>query len=212
MVICCDWEIAMERHVPGAGKSSFDLIDSEKLFERLSIEKGSTLVDLGCGPGEYVIEAALHIGQKGKVYGLDLWEEGLVALVKEAESRGLSQITVLAADICAMLPLQDQSVDVCLVATVLHDLVREGCAGSALEEARRILRPNGVLAVVEFKKFDGHPGPPIDIKLSPDQLGQIVDVHGFTRKEVVEVGPYNYLAVFRPAMTCSNASPIEARH
>ena len=202
----------MEKHLPGAGMSSFDLIDSAKLFKRLSVEKGSTFVDLGCGPGEYAIEAALHIGEEGKVYGLDLWEDGLVALAKEAESRGLSQIKILTADICAVLPLQNQSVDICFVATVLHDLVREGCVDTALEEAHRILRPNGLLAIVEFKKFDGHPGPPIDIKLSPDQLERIVDVHGFTRKEVVEVGPYNYLAVFQPAMTCSNASPMEARH
>ncbi len=212
MVICCDWEIAMERHLPGVGKSSFGLIDSKELFERLGIERGSTFVDLGCGPGEYVIEAALRIGEEGKVYAIDLWEEGLVALVKEAESRDLSQLTVLAAGICAMLPLQDQSVDVCLVATVLHDLVREGCADRTLEEALRILRPQGMLAIVEFKKFDGHPGPPIDVKLSPDQLEQIVSVHGFTRKEMIEVGPYNYLAVFQPAMTCSNAPPMEARH
>ena len=187
----------MEKHVPGVGKSSFGLIDSKKLFERLGIERGSTFVDLGCGRGEYAIEAALRIGEEGKVYGIDLWEEGLVALVKKAESRDLSQLTVFAADICAMLPLQDQSVDVCLVAAVLHDLVREGCADRTLEEARRILRPQGMLAIVEFKKFDGHPGPPIDVKLSPDQLEQIVSVHGFTRKEVIEIGPYNYLAVFQ---------------
>ena len=202
----------MEKHLPGVGMSSFDLIDSKELFKQLSIKKGSTFVDLGCGPGKYVIEAALHIGQEGKAYGLDLWEEGLVALAKEAEWRGLSQVRALAVDICAMLPLQDRSVDICFVATVLHDLVREGCVDRTLEEARRILRPNGVLAIVEFKKFDGHPGPPIDIKLSPDQLEQIVSVHGFTRKEVIEVGPYNYLAVFQPAMACSNASPMEARH
>ena len=186
----------MEKQVPGAGKSSFDLIDAKQLFERLSIKKGSTFVDLGCGRGEYAIEAALRTGKEGSVYAIDIWEEGLAALGTEAEFRGLSQLKVLPADICATLPLQDQSVDVCLVATVLHDLVREGCADGALEEARRILRPQGMLAIVEFKKFDGHPGPSIEVKLSPDQVEKIGALHGFRSKELAEIGPYNYLVMF----------------
>ena len=196
----------MEKQVPGAGKSSFDLIDARKLFERLSIKKGSTFVDLGCGRGEYAIEAALRIGQEGAVYAIDLWEEGLAVLGTEAEFRSLSQLKVLAADICTTLPIQTQSVDVCFIATVLHDLVREGCADVTLEEARRILRPQGLLAIVEFKKFDGQPGPSIDVKLSSDQVEQIVALHGFARKEFAEIGPYNYLVIFDPLV----AQPLKA--
>jgi ubiquinone/menaquinone biosynthesis C-methylase UbiE len=195
----------MEKQVHGTGKSSFELIDARDLFERLSLEKGSTFVDLGCGRGEYAIEAALHVAEKGTVYAIDLWEEGLVVLSTEAEFRGLPQLKAITADICAALPLQDQSTDVCFAATVLHDLVREGCADWALEEAHRILRPQGMLAIVEFKKFDGHPGPAIDVKLSPDQVEQIVTAHGFTRKEFAEIGHYNYLITFRPSETRKNA-------
>jgi ubiquinone/menaquinone biosynthesis C-methylase UbiE len=202
----------MEKQVPGVGKSSFDLIDARQLFDRLNIERGSTFVDLGCGPGAYATQAALRVGKEGRVYALDLWEAGLAALATEAETRGLSQLRVLAADICAILPLKDQTVDICLVATVLHDLVREGCADRTLEEVRRILRPQGMLAIIEFKKFDGHPGPPISVKLSPDQLEQIVASHGLTRKAVIEIGPYNYMAVFHPVVTRSNASPMRAGH
>ncbi|MGD0235895.1 MAG: methyltransferase domain-containing protein [Syntrophorhabdales bacterium] len=196
----------MEKQVPGVGKSSFDLIDAKKLFERLSIKEGSTFVDLGCGRGEYAIEAALHIGQEGAVYAVDLWEEGLVVLGTEAEFRGLSQLKVLAADICTTLPIQAQSVDVCFIATVLHDLVREGCADETLEEARRILRPQGLLAIVEFKKFDGHPGPSIDVKLSSDQVEKVVAAHGFARRECIEIGSYNYLITFDPLV----AQPLTA--
>jgi len=186
----------MEKRVPGAGKSSFDLIDRNILFERLSIGKGSTFVDLGCGRGEYAIEAALRVGEEGRVYAVDLWEEGLVVLATEAEFRGLSQFRALSADICAKLPLQDHSADICFLATVLHDLVREGCADGMLEEAHRILHPQGRLAIVEFKKFDGHPGPSIEIKLSPEQVRQIVGSHGFVKQELADIGPYNYLITF----------------
>jgi ubiquinone/menaquinone biosynthesis C-methylase UbiE len=196
MVNFGDREPSMEKHLPGAGKSSFELIDAKKLFGCLNLAKGSTLVDLGCGRGEYAREAALRVGENGTVYAMDLWEEGLVGLRTEAESLGLLQLKVLAADICATLFLQDQSVDVCFIATVLHDLVREGCADGTIQEVRRILRPQGRLAIVEFKKFDGHPGPPINVKLAPDQVEQIVAAHRFTRRQVTEIGPYNYLITF----------------
>lgn len=189
----------MERQLPGVGKSSFDLIDSNKLFEELSLSRGSVFADLGCGRGEYAIEAALRSGAGGAVYAVDLWQEGLVALRAKAESLGLSHLRALAADICAKLPIKDQSVDLCLLATVLHDLVREGCADGTVRETKRILRAHGTLAIVEFKKFDGPPGPSINVKLSPDQVEQVVAASGFTRREVTEMGPYNYLITFDPA-------------
>lgn len=194
----------MEKHLPGAGKSSFDLIDAKILFEQLSIQKGSTFVDLGCGRGEYALEAALRVGEEGRVCAVDLWEEGLVVLATEAEFRGLSQFKTLAADICAKLPLQNRSTDVCFLATVLHDLIREGCADGMLEEAYRILQPQGVLAIVEFKKFDGRPGPSIEVKMSPDQVREIVGPHGFVHQELTDIGPYNYLITFRRAAALDN--------
>jgi ubiquinone/menaquinone biosynthesis C-methylase UbiE len=189
----------MEKQLPGVGKSSFDLIDSRRLFEALSLAKGSVVADLGCGRGEYALEAAMRIGEEGAVYAIDLWEEGLVALRKKAEFLGVPHVTAISADICASLPIKGQSVDLSLIATVLHDLAREGCADGTIREVRRILRPQGKLAIVEFKKFDGHPGPSIDVKLSPDQVERIVALHGFTKKEVIEIGPYNYLITFDPA-------------
>jgi SAM-dependent methyltransferase len=168
---------AVEEKIHGAGKSSFDLVDAGKLFEELHLEPGSVFADLGCGRGEYAVQAALKVGEQGTVYAVDLWEEGLVVLGTEAEFLGLHQLKVVAADICARLPIEDQSVDVCFVATVLHDY-------------------GGTLAVVEFKKFDGHPGPSIHVKLSPEEVERIVTPHGFTMRRVVDMGQYTYLILF----------------
>jgi ubiquinone/menaquinone biosynthesis C-methylase UbiE len=189
----------VEKKIHGVGKSSFDLVDAAKLFEVLGLKPGTAFADLGCGRGEYAVRAAFSVGEQGTVYALDLWEEGLVVLGTEAEFLGLHQLKAIAADICAALPIEDRSVDACLIATVLHDFVQEGCANSVLDEARRILRPQGMLAVVEFKKFDGRPGPPIDVKLSPEELERLVSPHGFTRKRFVELGEYAYLVTFSPS-------------
>jgi hypothetical protein len=44
------------------------------------------------------------------------------------------------------------------------------------------LKPNSVLAVLEFKKRDGPPGPYIDIRLTPEAVERLLSPHGFTKR------------------------------
>ena len=48
-------------HPPGAGKSSYDLIDGPLFWSALSLEPGMTVLDLGCGAGLYTKEIADRI-------------------------------------------------------------------------------------------------------------------------------------------------------
>ncbi len=47
-----------------AGKSSFDLIDTEKTFAMIDVGPHSSFLDLACGIGTYSIEIAKTIGDK----------------------------------------------------------------------------------------------------------------------------------------------------
>ena len=58
------------------------------------------------------------------------------------------------------------SADVCLIATALHGFVEDRIDQGVLTEIVRVVKPTGILAVMEFKKIDGPPGPPIYIRLS----------------------------------------------
>ncbi len=181
---------------PGAGKSSFDLIDPATLWKELDFSKGITLLDLGCGPGHYALAAAQRIGPEGKVYAVDLWDEGVAHLRQRAGQECLYNIKGLVAE-AGDIPLDDQSVDVGFMATVLHDLVEAGTAAGALEEMLRVLKPGGQLAIVEFDKIDGPPGPPKHIRLAPEEVDALVAPYGFKRQKTVKLGPYNYLITFK---------------
>jgi ubiquinone/menaquinone biosynthesis C-methylase UbiE len=187
----------MSEHVrpPGAGKSSFDLIDPATLWKELDFSQGITLLDLGCGPGHYALAAAQRIGPEGTVYAVDLWDEGVAHLQQRAGQECLYNIKGLVAE-AGDIPLDDRSVDVGFMATVLHDLAEAGTAAGALQEMLRVLKPGGLLAIVEFDKIDGPPGPPKHIRLAPEEVDALVSPYGFRREKTAKLGPYNYLITF----------------
>ncbi len=181
---------------PGAGKSSFDLIEPARLLEQLPLKQDITFLDLGCGAGNYTLAVAEALGKHGVVVALDLWPPGIEGLQERAAAAGRRNIRAMLADISKLIPLGDHSVDVCLMATVLHDLAEFGMAEGALGEARRVLKPGGALAVVEFDKVEGPPGPPLRIRLAPEEVEDLAAPYGFKRSRLARIGPYNYLVLF----------------
>jgi ubiquinone/menaquinone biosynthesis C-methylase UbiE len=180
----------------GAGKSSFDLIDSTLFFDELDLKKGTVLLDLGCGEGLYTLAASEAIGKGGQIYAIDLWEEGITHLKEQTSAKGITNIIARVADVSKKIPLSDYSTDLCLMATVLHDLLQVGAAEGTLREIRRVLNLQGTLAIVEFKKIEGPPGPPIRVRLNPEDVERIVSPFGFRKRRTADIGPFNYLMTF----------------
>jgi ubiquinone/menaquinone biosynthesis C-methylase UbiE len=180
-----------------AGKSSFDLIDVDKFFKELDLQKGIAFLDVACGRGAYCLAASEIVGEKGRVYGVDLWEEGIELLKAAADEKSAGNIDALVSDAGKHIPVADHSIDVCLMATVLHDFVEDQIEKEVLHEIVRAVKPNGILAIMEFMKIDGPPGPPRHIRLSPEQVEDMLTPFGFMQERIVDVGPYNYLMRFK---------------
>ena len=183
-------------HPTGAGKTSFDLIDTDVFFKLLDLKKDYVFLDLACGRGVYVMAIAERFGQAGKIIGVDLWAEGIELLNTEAGSRGLSFVEGLVGDAGGKIPVADASVDVLLIATALHDFYNDGIADKALQEIGRMLKPDGRIVIIEFKKIDGPPGPPITSRLAPDEVTELLASHHFIGTPAIELGESTYLMTF----------------
>ncbi|MFH1435052.1 MAG: class I SAM-dependent methyltransferase [Pseudomonadota bacterium] len=179
-----------------AGKSSFDLLDAERFFNELGPIKGSVLLDAACGAGNYTLAAAGRMGGSGLIHAVDLWREGIESLDAQIARRKIANIRTHVADITKKIPLDDDAVDICLMATVLHDLVEEKTHEGSLREIKRVIRPGGLFAVVEFNKTGGRPGPPVHVKLSPEELDAVVAPFGFQIVKTAQIGDDNYMSVF----------------
>ncbi len=187
----------MKNHHPiGAGKSSFELIDANVFFGELKLTAGMTVLDLACGRGAYSLALSERVGSTGTVFAVDLWEDGIAMLKQEAESRGIQNIIARVANAGRQMPLEDGSIDLCMMCTVLHDFVLDGNVDEVLSETVRILKPGGILAINEFEKIEGPPGPPITSRLSPARVEMILSDHNFKKIGQIGIGPYNYLMRF----------------
>jgi ubiquinone/menaquinone biosynthesis C-methylase UbiE len=103
----------------------------------------------------------------------------------------------MEADITQVVPIEDRSVDLIYLSAVFHIFTKEQI-GKFQREAKRLLKPNGKLAIVEIKKEKTPIGPPLDTRFSPEELKQILD---FKPLSLSEIGPYFYMQTFENRAT-----------
>jgi SAM-dependent methyltransferase len=116
--------------------------DSSAAFFLPFLTREMTLLDIGCGPG--TITAALAASVKSAI-GLDREPKAIARADQLAQEAGTTNLRFVEADMNA-LPFADGEIDAVFFHAVLYHL---GPAElfSALAEARRVLRPGGLIGV-----------------------------------------------------------------
>ena len=126
-----------------------------RLFERRTLagcagfvlphlRPGMTVLDCGCGPGSLTSEIAERVAP-GQVVGIDIETRQFPQAQALAAVRGLTNLRFEQADVYA-LPFPDAAFDAVFSHALLSHL-REPVR--AFAESRRVLKPDGVLAVSE---------------------------------------------------------------
>jgi ubiquinone/menaquinone biosynthesis C-methylase UbiE len=171
------------------GKSSESILDKGQILAGLSVPAGQTVLDAGCGNGYMAKEFAEIVGTTGRVYALDPDAVAIAAL--QTETVG-TNIEPFVGDITQQTKLPPASIDLIYLSTVVHGFAKPDMEGF-LEEAKRLLKANGRLAIVEIKKEPTPFGPPLDIRFSPEELRQAVDL---TPTWLIDIGQYFYMQIF----------------
>jgi len=175
------------------GKSTRDILDPKRVLMAIGLENGQKFLDAGCGDGFISIEASKIVGNHGQVYALDEYEPSLEYIRSEIQELEIRNIAVIQADMTITIPLDDNLNDCCVMANVLHGFAAEGTLKTVLKEIIRVLKPGGTFAVVEFNKVEGPPGPPYNVRLTPEDVEKILEDYGFRIGGTEEVGKYHYL-------------------
>lgn len=177
------------------GPSSFQMQDSGLVFEKLDLKQGDMFVDLGCGGGDYSMHAASIVGESGSIFAVDLWPEMLEKISEDARAVGIHNIRPVVSDIRKKIEVPDASMDVCLISTVLHMLDFQRETDRLFAEIKRILKPRGKLAVIECKKENSSFGPPMQARISPEEVEKAFVEFGFLKTDFIDLGS-NYMVMF----------------
>ena len=181
----------MKDHLLGPKRARY--LPAKEILSKFPMKVGGAAVDIGCGPGYWTIPMARLMGATGRTYAVDLEESMLAALRTRLKAVPKLEVKVLRSTE-DHLPLPARSVDFAFLACVLHELDGPG----TLREAARVLRPGGVLGIVEWKKKRQVDGPPYRIRLSPKKAAEVLDAGGFDSEKAFEAGPHHYGITARP--------------
>ena len=168
-------------------------LPNERVVGLLDLEGPETVVDYGAGSGVLSIPLARSLPE-GTVYAVDESPEMLEHLRRRLDETGLANVHArLIRD--NSLDLAARSVDRVLAVNLLHEVVGE----TALQEMRRLLRPDGFLLVVDWRAdVEREEGPPAEVSLTPQAARDMLEVAGFD-VVAVEDGcfPYHFVYLAR---------------
>jgi len=133
---------------------AFERKYAERAVERLSVEEGETVLEIGFGTGHCLKRMAESVGETGKVYGVDISSGMLEVTRKRLDKAELMDRVKLYCGDAASLPYSDNTFDAAFMSFTL-DLFDIAEIPMLLEEVKRALKPRGRIAVASMSKENG---------------------------------------------------------
>jgi len=180
--------------------------DPGNVLTTLGLQPEMSVVDICCGDGHFTVPLASLLGPKGYLLAIDLSADFLFKAQSRMSAEGPEYASRtckwFCSDVRTLRDLVADKVDAAFMANTFHGVPDQMEMALTI---RDILKTGGRFVVVNWHDRDrgetvilGKPrGPRTDLRMTPDDLRQVVEAAGFRLLEIVELPPYHYGAVFK---------------
>ena len=139
---------------------------ADSILDRLLLEQGMMVLDVGCGPGRLTVPAARRVGPEGCVTALDIQPEMLERTQRKLDAAGLTNVKLVRSG-AGDGTINRDMFDLALLVTVLGEIPDRM---AALAEIFHALKPGGILSVTEVLP-DPHFQTPTTIRRLASEVG-----------------------------------------
>lgn len=166
----------------------------EKILTDAGLRSGMVFIDIGCGDGFFTMLASQVVGEKGKVYAVDIDDDAIERLKRRVVEKGLINVKAVAAE-AEETVFCEACADIVFYSIVLHDF-RD--SAKVLRNAKRMVKPSGKLVDLDWKKKRMAFGPPEQIRFNEEKASTLIKSAGFEIESTKDVGPHHYVIVAKP--------------
>jgi len=123
---------------------------TSKLLPPLKIKPGDVVADIGAGSGYYTMKLAEMVGERGKVFAVDIQPEMLAIIKNRTKDKKVTNVELIQ-NTETELKLPANSTDLILLVDVYHEFSHPHEMTAAMVKA---LKPGGRMVFVEFRMED----------------------------------------------------------
>lgn len=170
--------------------------DPENNVRQFGLTPGMVVADFGSGSGFYSITAAKAVAPSGKVFAVDIQKDLLQKLKNGAREKHLNNIDVVWGDLEHLggTKLRENSIDAVIICNLFFQIDNKD---ALCLEAKRILRPNARVMVVDWAGSFGGIGPAEKDVVTKIEAAAFFLDHGFILDREIAAGAEHYGLIFR---------------
>jgi len=171
-----------------------DFLILKKIIEELDIKEGMEIADFGCGAGYFTISMAKAVGQRGKVYSLDVLKTALESVHSKAKVEGLLNIESIWSnlEVANGSKLENESMDLVLSANILFQSTQKA---GIIKEAKRVLKSKGKMVIIEWRE-NQLMGPSENLIISKNLAQDLVEKEGLKLEKEFPAGDNHWGIIF----------------
>ena len=169
-----------------------------EVLKALEISNTAVVADIGAGGGYFTEKFSKYLGPSGHVYATDVQDVMIAKLKQRVAKRRLNDVEVIRGEFDdPMLP--PASCDLAFFSSVYKEI--DGRI-DYMKKIKTALKPEARVAIIEFLPGLKTAGPPMEMRLQPEQVIQELSAAGFTLIKSYDFLPREYFLIF--ALTHQN--------
>ena len=164
-----------------------------EILDKIKVEPEMVTADFGCGSGYFVIELAKRVGERGRVFAIDVVPQALESVRSLAKMRGFFNIETRWANLEKTSTLEENSCDLIIVSNLFFQVDKKYW-DAIIEEIYKVLKVEGRVLVIDWDSKSVL-GPPKENRVGSDFIKDLFS-EKFKAGKKMEISDTHWALIF----------------